>query len=87
MKPKCCPTPTSVSQRHPAADQVDDPAAEGEPEPGAFLARGPAPALLKGLEDPFLVLGGMPMPVSATVTVEPVLGVGAAWTATCRRPA
>ena len=42
-------------QPHPAAEQLDDAPRQGEPEPGALLARAAAAALLERLEDPLPV--------------------------------
>ena len=54
-KPNVLPDADLALQPHPATEQLDDPARQGEPEPGALLARAAAAALLEGLEDPLPV--------------------------------
>ena len=56
MKPNVLPTPDLGLEPHPAAEQRDDPPAQGQAETGALLALGAAPALLERLEDALPVL-------------------------------
>ena len=70
LNPNVLPVPTSLRTQMvpPCSSTIRLP--EGEAEAGALLAVEWPAALLKRLEDSFLVLGGMPMPVSATVTTR-----------------